>query len=58
MIEDLYKTIKDSKSFMEEKHLQNKYKLSVPISYSQMEFILQVCALATLIYKLSGRKPK
>lgn len=58
MIEDLYKTVKDSKTFMEEQHYQNKFKLSVPLSYSQMEFILQLCELAVLLYKLSGRKPK
>ena len=58
MIEDLYKTIKDSKSFMEEHHYENKIKLGVCLSYKQMEFILQVCELAILLYKLSGRNPK
>lgn len=58
MIEDLYKTIKDSKAFMEEQHYENKFKIGVPISYSQMEFILQLCELALLLYKLTGRKPK
>ena len=53
MIADLYKTIKDSKTFMEEQNYQNKFKISVPLSYEQMEFILQVCELAILVYKLS-----
>lgn len=53
MIADLYKTIKDSKTFMEEQVYKNKYKIAVPLSYSQMEFILQVCELAMLLYKQS-----
>lgn len=58
MIADLYKTIKDSKTFMEEQHYENKFKISVPISYEQMEFILQVCEIAVLLSKLNGRKHK
>ena len=52
MIEDLYKTIKDSKSFMEEHNYENKMKLGVCLSYEQMKFILNVCEMSILLRKL------
>ena len=52
MIEDLYKTIKDSKSFMEEHHYENKMKLAVCLSYVQMKFILNICEMSILLRKL------
>ena len=52
MIEDLYKTLKDSKSFMEEHYHGNNVKLVVCLSYEQIGFILNICEMSILLRKL------